>query len=149
VSSSKTATLLHFLQAVWSFGSDNPTTIFKTNKTMAGSNLFADSAYSYSHSNGYLTSQNAGLIGKSVLDLLCGVWNQSFQRGTSLTTSGYLNRWEKDSSDIDIDNGVVHGVASKRILNIASSAMNKSEVEDTLRKVVEMLVTSKVTGKER
>jgi hypothetical protein len=60
-----------------------------------------------------------------------------------------LNRWEKDSSDIDIDNGVVHGVASKRILNIASLAMNKSEVEDTLRKVAEMLVTSKVTGKKR
>jgi hypothetical protein len=49
VSSSKTATVLHFLQAVCgSFGSDNPTTIFKTNKTMAGNNLFADSIYSYS-----------------------------------------------------------------------------------------------------
>ena len=92
---------------------------------MAGNNLFADSAYSYSHSNGYLTSQNAGLIGKNVLDLLCECGINHFREGHHRRPAGYLNRWEKDSSDIDIDNGVVHGVASKRILNIASSAMIK------------------------
>jgi len=94
VSSSKTATVLHFLQAVYgSFGSDNPTTTFKTNKSMAGNNLFAYSAYGYSIKNGHQTSQNAVLIGKNILALLHGV--NHFQDGYHRLPAGPLNKWEK------------------------------------------------------
>jgi hypothetical protein len=146
VSSSKTATLLHFLQAVCgSFSSDNPTTTFKTNKTMAGNNLFAYSIYGYSRSNGHLTSQNAVLIRKTVLALLHGV--NHFREGHHRLPAGYLNRWKVDSTDID--SGIFDGVVSRRIVNVASSAMNESEVEGALRKVVEMLKTNIMTGEKR
>jgi len=149
VSSSKTATVLHFLQAVYkSFGSDNPTTTFKTNKSMAGNNLFAYSAYGYSIKNGHQTSQNGVLIGKNILALLHGV--NHFQDGYHRLPAGPLNKWEKTRNERDAGNNAERdGVISRRIVNIASSAMNESEVDCALRNIVEMLVTSNITGKKR
>ena len=144
VSSSKTATVLHFLQAVCgSFGSDNPTTTFTTNKSMAGNFLFSYSIYGYSIKNGHQTSRNAVLIGKSILALLHGV--NHFREGYHRLPAGPLNEWEANAGN----NAERDGYLSRRIVNIASSAMNESEVEGALRKVVEMLKTNMLTGDKR
>jgi hypothetical protein len=98
-SSSRTAIVLHFLQAVYgSFGSENPNTNFATNKSVAGNNLFAVSIYSFSTSNCHSPSQNAALIGKNILALQHRDVNH-FREGHHQLPAGPLNTWEKGNNN--------------------------------------------------
>ena len=68
-----------------------------------------------------------------------------FREGYHRLPAGPLNEWEANAGN----NAERDGYLSRRIVNIASSAMNESEVEGALRKVVEMLKTNMLTGDKR